>query len=332
MSITDNIKKQLEQSKQKLDQEQRRLLFHTPDSIAEPWAEMIDLSFKHPLSIGFPSHDEVLEHSLRCKVGAHIGYGGTKKSLAVAQQSFINSETHGATCFLSSMEMAKELLFERQVNYAFEPRESLHGFEKQSASKYWKEQVRLRGWREVAAELSEGVKRFFGDKIRISDTSRMTVEEYDKVIEKYKEEGLKIDMLAVDGLSRMGGSKDGETAQYSYNVGELKDLANTHKIYIPLICHCSKGATKHTRNIASYVRGSEKIIDDCDFQMMFSLCQDQMNPELYLNDVGYVRLFDKRGTGMTKDIIYDFDVYTLRMTERLQDDPSKYELTDNAKW
>ncbi len=36
------------------------------------------------------------------------------------------------------------------------------------------------------------------------------------------------------------------------------------------------------------INNLEKIIDDCDFQMMFSLCQDPENPDLYtLSDFWY---------------------------------------------
>ena len=149
----------------------------------------------------------------------------------------------------------------------------------------------------------------------------MTVEDYDNIIKRYKDEYGQLDMLVVDGLSMMGG-KGSETELYTTNSGELKDLAKDHNIYIPLICHLSKGATETTRDTRRFVRGSEKILDNVDFVIMMSLISDDMDG--FISNKGYARMYNKRGSGNFISKIYDFNDVNLLMTE-IEEDPKMYD-------
>ena len=82
-----------------------------------------------------------------------------------------------------------------------------------------------------------------------------------------------------------------------------------------LICHVSKGGKKTDKDLSSLVRSSEKIIDNCDFYITSSLFESD-NPDEEFNQInGNLRLVNKRGTGNTIDVIYDFDRLRLLMND-----------------
>ena len=82
-----------------------------------------------------------------------------------------------------------------------------------------------------------------------------------------------------------------------------------------LICHVSKGGKKTDKDLSSLVRSSEKIIDNCDFYITSSLFESD-NPDEEFNQInGNLRLVNKRGTGNTIDVFYDFDRLRLLMND-----------------
>jgi hypothetical protein len=108
------------------------------------------------------------------------------------------------------------------------------------------------------------------------------------------------------------GGKGSETELYSKHSKELKELANKWKILIFLVCHVSKGGSKVDRDLSDKVRSSEKIIDNCDFYITASLFE---NEDEFNKDFGAMRLVNKRGTGNTLDIVYEFNRLRLLMTD-----------------
>lgn len=63
-----------------------------------------------------------------------------------------------------------------------------------------------------------------------------------------------------------------------------------------------------------------------------SLCQDKdtvtkEGDSEYLQDIGYIRFYDKRGVGVTKNLIYLFDKQKLRLTESTLS-PKDFEIED----
>ena len=125
-----------------------------------------------------------------------------------------------------------------------------------------------------------------------------------------------LDILVVDGLSMMGGSPK-EVERNSENSRNLKQLANKYNIFVIMIAHVARGLTKHSRDVNNLIRGSEKILDDVDFTLNFSLLIDKANSLTdqieYRNDLGYIKCWNKRGTGQTTNIIYEFDPKKLTM-------------------
>jgi hypothetical protein len=77
----------------------------------------------------------------------------------------------------------------------------------------------------------------------------------------------------------------------------------------------SKGGKKTDRDASQLVRSSEKIIDKCDFYICQSLFEDESVVDEYRNDYGCSRLVDKRGTGRSVDVVYEFNEKRLTMTQ-----------------
>jgi hypothetical protein len=82
-----------------------------------------------------------------------------------------------------------------------------------------------------------------------------------------------------------------------------------------LICHVSKGGKKTDKDLSSLVRSSEKIIDNSDFYITSSLIENDTPEEEFDQEHGNLRLVNKRGTGHTIDVIYEFNGQRLTMKD-----------------
>jgi len=319
---------QIEQLKNQVKQ-LKEMELKTPEQLVDEWIDYIKGDMSDPLTTGFKSVDELLRNRLRGKVMAKIGYGGTKKSLAALQGAIRNHTTQRRGIY-STMEMSSSNLLERIIDMSMHLEDKPYS----SVSREYERAV-YNGMAERVAELlKSSLGSIFGDRLQITQKSRMRAEDYHNVITKYNEHHeAPLDYLIVDGLSMMGGAGT-ETEMYTTNSGELKDLAKEHNIFIDLICHCSKtsggiAGKKHTRDNSRFIRGSEKILDNVDCYMMFSLVQDEQHLDEYQKDFGYMRFFDKRGTGQTISKIYKFHDHNLNM-EETELDPNSFEY-DNKK-
>jgi hypothetical protein len=285
----------------------------------------------NPLTTTFESFDEILKNKLRGKLGLFVGKGGCKKSLLSQQIAKANS-IYGHRSIYSTMEMPATQLVERLIDMSFtDDQDNFHGFN----ASYFMEKEYQREPKMIKEVLNSGLGATFGDKFIISRKSRMKAEDYEKLIlfhnNKYESQA---SILIVDGLSMMGGTGN-EKDDYTINSGELKDLANQYNLFIPLICHVTKNCKRHTRNTLDYIRGSEKIGDNCDFIIQMSLIQDRDTIKdddcEYVQDLGYARLYDKRGSGKTKNIIYRFNSQKLKMEETTID-PSTVEVKNKNEF
>lgn len=302
---------------------EKEIKFSYPYELVDEWKQYISDENKG-LTTGFDVFDRDLRNTLRGKVGAYIGYGGTKKSLLALMSMHKSVKMHKAKGIYSTMEMPAVQILERMIDMAFDA-------ETDNAS--WRFEQLYKQKKEVIKELQTGLKDFYGTDFAITSKSRCTPDDYRKMIEKYKEEHGNLDVLVVDGLSMMGGDGS-ETESYTTNSGHLKDLANEYNVFIALICHLSKGADLHTRDTRRFVRGSEKILDNVDFIVMLSLVIDPLRTVgrtfEYRKDIGYARMYNKRGSGNTINLIYEFDQLKLLMRETTME-PSDYELDSKDK-
>ena len=286
--------------------------------------EYLDYLF-NPASVmttGMECFDKILHNHLKGTLGCIVGYGGSKKSLFALNSCLQNVQKYNCVELYSTMEMSGIRQMDRLIDYLVDG-------ENMNASYQIKRQNRM--W--AAKFLKENVTPLLGSNFQMSQNGSLEADHYNKLIEKVIVETGRVDGLIVDGLSMMGG-KEMETEKYSRNSKELKDLANHWNIYIRLICHVSKGADKTTRDLTDKVRGSEKIFDNCDFMFTLSQIEDiehsTSETKEYRNDKGYIRFYDKRGTGVTINKIFNFNPLKLTMTES-DDDPSIYETNKKRK-
>lgn len=314
----------------------REIELMTPSELVDEWSKAIEGDLDRPLTTCVPQIDKDLRNKLRGTVGAYIGYGGTKKSLLALQACRINVLNHSNNCtgIYSNMEMAIFQFMSRLIDMSFEVEDYNY-----NSSCYYEQEYKY-GYQEKDKEKMELVRKslrdafsnLYGKNLYINSKSSMTIEDYDKLIKKAKERNKVVDMLVIDGLSMMAGTGT-ETESYTTNSKELKDLAKNHNIFIPLICHLSKGAEKHTREVQRYIRGSEKILDNVDFVIQMSLIIDQLRSEeniQYLTDKGWIRFYNKRGSGNTLDIVYDFDKQKLNIIPT-DEEPTNFEATKKNK-
>lgn len=315
---------------------ERELELSTPDELVDQWIESIEGDVTRPLTTCIGKFDKDLRNKLRGTVGAYIGYGGTKKSLLALQACRQNVLIHENNCtgIYSNMEMAIFQFLSRVIDMSVSVDDwvynSSHYFEREYESAFRiMNKVQMKKIRDYMADT---LNKIYGSNLYINSQSSMTVDDFDKLIKRAKDKNGTVDILVIDGLSMMGGVGS-ETESYTANSKELKDLAKLHNIYIPLICHLSKGADKHTREVQRYIRGSEKILDNVDFVIQMSLLIDEFksgDTTEYMSDKGYVRMYNKRGSGNTINVIYDFD-YTTLMIKETDEEPANYDVKKDKK-
>ena len=266
---------------------------------------------KNRISLKFPLFDHEMKGKLRGKLCVILHYGGTKKSL-LAQNIVHSNKDNGVRSIYSSMEMGVAELINRFVDI-----EVAH--DKGNASYHL--ELEHRNNAKVVREIyTDIVGPAYGDLLQISQNSGLTCDEYRVMVDKVTDTAGQVDILVVDGLSMMGG-KGTELELANMHTRGLKELAKDRNIFVICIVHASRGGDKHTRDVSKHARGSEKIIDNCDFYICPSLIEDG---EGYRKDCGYLRLVNKRGTGNQVDLIYSFDPYRLLMTQTTHD-PRDYD-------
>jgi replicative DNA helicase len=204
------------------------------------------------------------------------------------------------------MEMGTAVLAERFINIA------LRGHAEMASDLL---EANYKGGRDISDTL-ETMKEFLSTYLIVSENSNMTSERYDELIEKITNEIGRVDLLIVDGMSMMGGSGT-EVERMNEHSKSLKELAKKWNILVLAICHVSKGDDLMTRDLTRKARGSEKIIDNADWIMTLSQIKAGSD---YIPDVGYYHLWDKRGTGLRKEKIWEFEEHTLRMVESNKDE------------
>lgn len=311
----------LKKLEKKINKIENKYKLYTASELTDRFVDQYLDKGEKKISFGFEAFDELFDGDVRGQLAGYIGYGGAKKSLFALNNANLNANTTETKTIYSTMEMPALRLLNRMIDYSSEP---LY-YPKDSitltrGSYYLKQEIKNGNHERVRNVLKEELSSYYGNRLLISEQTRMTIDDYKRLLDKEKP-----DILIVDGLSRMGGQGT-ETEMYSNNSGDLKDLVNEYNCFGILICHCSKGAELNTRDLRRYVRGSEKILDNCDFIISFSQCEtsDGEKDEKY----GWMQLIDKRNTGKTINQIYNFDSLQLKMND-CHLDPRSFENTKN---
>lgn len=281
----------------------------------DEWIESIQEE-KNRISLKFPLFDNEMKGKLRGKLCCIIHYGGTKKSLLAQNITWHNVMSENQRVIYSSMEMGVSDLHSRFIDMAVKGEFYNASYELEVKEREAPNSVRT---------MKDQLSARYGDRLMITFTKSMECNDYRIALDKVISENGNVDMLVVDGLSMMGGRED-ETALVSRHTKELKELAKDYNIFIMAIVHAAKGVEKHHRDMSAKARGSEKIIDNCDFYICPSLLIEGMvdgEPE-YDKQKGYLRLVNKRGSGNTVNLIYNFDQQVLHM-DQSPDDPRQFE-------
>lgn len=262
------------------------------------------------ISLCFEGFDKSTRGNLRGKVCAFVGYAGSKKSLYAMNIISANTEGRESIGIYSTMEMPARELYKRMLDYSYE-------HESGNFSEYV-EKVYREG-ADVKEDLEVMFKEKFGDKYLVTENSRMDYDKYDQLLSEQNERGKRVDILVVDGLSMMGGKGNTEFERVSHNSAALKELAKKYNVFIMVMVHVSKGATKHTRDLVDKMRDSNKIEDNFDMFITMSRVIDPVESTQenihYTNRYGFMKLWNKRGDGSEIDQVYEFKSNTLTLIE-----------------
>lgn len=312
----------------------------TPAELVPEWSKACLSDTENPLTTSFPSFDMVLKNKLRGTVGVYAGYGGTKKSLSALQSCrrsiFDNNRLIKANYW--NLEMSSHQFISRLMNNSFTQEEDEPGYMPHLQYADFAEgliqQAHKLGEKELQhteKEFMAAFDRHFGNTLHIGRKSGLHVREVYEDVKRKKQRGDILDIVAIDGLSMLDGDGNSESDKFMNITKMLKEIANEFNVHVPIICHLSKGGNKHQREIMHLIRGSEKITDNMDFCLQFSLIVDSSKGSakapVYMTNKGWVRLYDKRGSGIIMDKIYDFDWKTLNMNES-NEDPMSYEIKE----
>jgi len=271
----------------------------------DDWYKSI-LPENNKLSLKFEKWNKEFKGKLRGKLVPVIGYSGTKKSLLALNIAFENINQGLGSCIYSTMEMGATQIINRLIDMTVEPND---GYNSHLELEYHNNKTKRIDAKEFYIK---SVVPKFRNNFHITQNTSLQTESYEKLLNKFRQQNKRIDILIVDGLAGMGG-KGSETELYSLHSKQLKDLANKWDILIFLICHVSKGGKKTDRDLSDKVRSSEKIIDNCDFYITASLFESETDE--FNKEFGAMRLVNKRGTGNTLDVVYSFNKLRLLMED-----------------
>ena len=274
---------------------------------SDMWQSFIDSlnEENNKIDLVFKGLNELFKGKQRGRLGIVLGYGGAKKSL-YGQNACFENIVRGNRCIYSNMEMGTAELTTRFINICL----SGHtGLASQDLEIIYKQ------GRDITGSL-ETMKELLTNRLIVSENSNMTSERYDELIEKISNEIGRADILIVDGMSMMGGTGT-EVERMNEHSKSLKELAKKWNILVLAICHVSKGDDLLTRDLTRKARGSEKIVDNADWLMTLSQIRQGSD---YVSAAGFYHLWDKRGTGLRKEKIWEFQEHTLRMFESDKDE------------
>lgn len=244
------------------------------------------------ISTGIAEFDDTLGGGLMPgQAYGAIGDGGTYKSL-MAQSIGSNEAKDDGLCLYLNGEMSRLQLMDRVISKELGI-DLINGLKDKTIS---------------IEDIPELVKRLEGvlkGNFIIVNNSGWTKESIIQTVNRIEQEtGKKVTLIIADGLTQMEDSKKDEIKSAIFNSGELKEVAKATNAAVLVLIHVSGGIGKHIRDTSKYVRGGTKIINNLDAMFCFSLLIDEESSNLdqqdilYKQGIFYVRLIDKRGSGL----------------------------------
>lgn len=271
------------------------------------------------VSTGVLEFDDILNGGLMpsCLYGM-VGVGGSFKSLLAHCIGADLAKNGGLTIYFN-MEMSRLQLMDRVVNKEL-------GIELTNGLK--NKTITEANVPEIILQLKDVLK----DNFQIVTGSGFTQDSIVDIVRNCESKlNKKVSLIIVDGLSQLEDSKKDEIKSAIFNSGELKEVAKKSNAAVIVLVHTSGGINKHTRNTANYIRGNQKVSNNMDAIFCTSLLIDENSSNmdegdiLYRQGIFYVRLIDKRGSGLVASKI--IRVHRPLKLEPLDIDPQAMEIS-----
>lgn len=279
--------------------------------------------------IGIPAIDAAENFDYEGKVGQVIGMGGVGKSIFLKDLCMYAS-TNGERAYYSTMEDTALRLFERVIRadfsaeYKIDP-ETGEVFDYISAIKRLTELARHDG-KTLREALNRFLRQKYGDYFLIDERVGMDKKAYIETVEWLLNKYGMLNILAIDGLSTMASTGRGEVDAAIQNSFDVKELANTFKLFVPVLVHTPGGVDREARNLWDFTRGGVKVMQNADFFIALSNIQDEENSVpgdvTYFQDKMFLKYWGKRTSGQFIEIIMELDKETLQWkpTDKTLDD------------
>ncbi len=250
------------------------------------------------ISTTVPDWDDDMDGGFaRGNLYSFIGKGGTKKSMLamwIGLRAAINDDIPVA---YFNMEMSTTQSFIRAFKMLF--------------NRDLKEEIQNGTLKEdELSDMNEEFKKVVKNKFYLIDNNNLNVSDMANVLDQIGESyDNKVGLVIADSMNAMGTVNDNEGATAFKISKELKQLAKDKDVATILINHVTKGVSGHTRDVSPYVRGGEKIRDNCDAYFCLSQCVDKERSVLigedkdfvYLKEYMFTRFVNKRDSGNTID-------------------------------
>lgn len=252
---------------------------------------------------------------------ALIGKAGTMKSYYMQEEMISKAIEEKKDSLIVSLEMSEVTLYDRLWMAVFykSMSEMIESGELNDSN---------------IVQMQDTVQEIVGNHLHIYTGVDIEPEDLTGII-KSKEDEIKrkISIVGVDSVSGMKLYNDSEAITALKLSKGIKESAKDTNTAILTINHANSSCAVTERDVAQYVRGGQKFVDNADAYLSFSSVVDmslsnmeKSPPDLiYAKGVKYVRFINKRGSGNTINKIIRFGING--RTEVLQDSPSSYEVS-----
>ena len=263
-------------------------LFYKSSDLVDEWADLTLRDKGNKYVTGIPEFDEDFLYNLRGKFVALIGRGGSGKSmlgLQIATGNSIGTDTVGI--FLNG-EMSNSNLLERMIDFQY-------GEDKGSnkrASVHFRECLSEDNAVAYKAKLKENLNNMYKDNLLITNSTNIS--EIYEGIAGLQKQGKNVVGLVVDSSSMMD-SKGNNIESAEYYAKEFKKIANKFNICVLTIYHVPKSVPADKRDLSGESKDSVTIENNVDAMISFSAILDEDGKKV--NDLKYLQLFNKRGSG-----------------------------------
>ena len=256
--------------------------------MVDDWADIILRDKGNKYVTGIPEFDKEFNHNLRGKFIALIGKGGSGKSmlgLQIATGNSIGTDTIGV--FLNG-EMSNSNLLDRILDFQYGEDEGSN----KRASIHFKDSLSEQNSLAFKKKLKDNLNEMYKDNLLITNTTDMS--EIHRGLSGLQNQGKNVVGLVIDSSSMMDG-KGNNVESAEYYAKEFKKIANKYNICVLVIYHVPKSVPSDKRDLSGEAKDSVTIENNADAMISFSSVFDESGKKI--NDIKFLQLFNKRGSG-----------------------------------